>query len=84
MIHTYVGNICQELVSCWRWLQTRYLKKETDSLIVAAQDLTLTTKAYRVSNLKHQGSKKCRACNERYETVMHILNECSKLAQTEY
>ena len=27
---------------------------------------------------------KCRLCNERNETVIHILSECSKLAQTEY
>ena len=28
--------------------------------------------------------KKYRMCIEKERTVMHILNECSKLAQTEY
>ena len=26
----------------------------------------------------------CRMCNEREETIFHILSECQKLAQTEY
>ena len=48
---------------------------------MAAQDKKLATKTYRVTILKQQGSKKCRMCNERDETVMHILSEHSKLAQ---
>ena len=71
-------------VSCWRRLQTEYLKKKTKSLLMAAQDQTLATNAYRVTILKRQGSKKCRMCNDRDEAVMYILSECSKLAQTEY
>ena len=48
------------------------------------QDQTLVTKAYRDTILKQQGSKKCKMCNERDETVMHILSGCSNLAQAEY
>ena len=33
-------------LSCWRWLQTGYLKKEIKSLLAAAQTQTLATKAY--------------------------------------
>ena len=66
-------------VSCRRWLQTEYLKKETERLHIAAQDQTLATKANMVTNLKQQGSKKRRMCHERDETV--ILNECPKRAQ---
>ena len=51
---------------------------------MTVQDQTLAAKAYRVIILKHQGSKKCKMCDERNETVMHIFSECSKLAQTEY
>ena len=40
--------------------------------------IRLATKAYRVTILKQQGSKKCRMCNESDETVMHILSKCSK------
>ena len=58
--------------------------KETERLLMAAQDKKLATKTYRVTILKQQGSKKYRMCIEKERTVMHILNECSKLAQTEY
>ena len=58
--------------------------KETESSLMATQDQTLATKACRVTILKQQGSEECRICNEREETVMHILSECSKLAQAEY
>ena len=51
---------------------------------MATQDQTLATIAYRVAILKQQGSEECRICNEREETVMHTLSECSKLAQAEY
>ena len=51
---------------------------------MAAQDQTLATKDYRDTILKQQGSKKCGMCNERDETVMHILSECSKLVLTEH
>ena len=71
-------------VSCWRWLQTGYLKKEAERLLKAAQYQALATKAYKVTILKQQRSKKCKMCNERDGTVMHILSECLKLAHTEY
>ena len=51
---------------------------------MAAQYQTLVTKTYRITILRQQGSKNRRMCNERNETVMHILSECSKLAQNEY
>ena len=65
-------------------MQTGYLKKETVSLLTAAQTQRLETKDYRVTIFKQQDSKKCRMCSEGDETMMHILSECSKLAQTEY
>ena len=80
----YPSRTNMQDVSCWRRLQTEYLKKKTKSLLMAAQDQTLATNAYRVTILKRQGSKKCRMCNDRDEAVMYILSECSKLAQTEY
>ena len=48
---------------------------------MVVQDQTLATKAYRVTIMKQQGSKKCRMCNKKDEAVMHILSEYSKLAQ---
>ena len=51
---------------------------------MAAQDQALATRNYKFTILKEQNTKKCRMCNERGETVMHILSKCPKLAQTEY
>lgn len=71
-------------ISSWRWLKTGYMKKETEGFLMAAQDQALPTRNYKVTIMKQVGTKKCRMCGERDETVMHILSECSKLAQTEY
>ena len=60
-------------VSCWRWLQTVYFKKETESLVMAKQDQKLAIKAYRVTILKQQGFKKSRVCNKTDETVIISL-----------
>ena len=68
----------------WNWLRSGWLKKETEGMILAAQDQALPTRNYKVTIMKEQGSKKCRMCGERDETVMHILSECEKLAQGEY
>ena len=53
-------------------LRSGWLKKEIEGMILP------------VTIMKEQGSKKCRMCGERDETVMHILSECEKLAQGEY
>jgi hypothetical protein len=71
-------------VESWRWLETGWLKKETEGLLMAAQDQSLPTKSHKVKIMKEQGSSNCRMCGSREETVMHILSECEKLAQTEY
>jgi len=68
----------------WKWLKYGWLKKETEGLLLAAQDQALPTRNYKVVIMKEQGSKKCRMCNARDKTVMHILSECEKLAQGEY
>ena len=60
-----------------------YWKREK-RLTHTAQDQTLASKTYKVTILKQNGSKKCKMCSEREETVKHILSGCSKLAQTEY
>ena len=61
-----------------------YLKKETESAIVAAQDQALCTRNLR--NLLDQENVQpiCRACGAADETVAHIVSECSKLVQKEY
>ena len=70
--------------SSWEWLKQQDLKKETESLIIAAQD-----QAVRTNYIKHRVDKTttsplCRLCRSSSETNDHILNGCPKLAQTEY
>jgi len=51
----------------WKWLKSGWLKKETEGLLLAAQDQALPTRNYKVAIMKEQGSKKCRMCNARDE-----------------
>ena len=71
-------------ISSWEWLKNGWMKKETEGLLLAAQDQALPTRNYKVTIMKEEGSKKCRMCGERDETVMHLISECEKLAQGEY
>ena len=68
----------------WKWLKDGYLKTETEGMIMAAQDQALPTKWRKKNIEKQEGSALCRMCGQRDETVMHILSECSKLAQCDY
>ena len=68
----------------WEWLTNGYLKKETEGMLMAAQDQALRTNWVSVMIDKRQGSAMCRLCGERDETISHILSECKKLAQNEY
>ena len=67
----------------WAWLRKGYLK-ETEGMIVAAQDQALRTNWIKKHIDKQNISEKCRMCGERDESVSHIVAECSKLAQTDY
>ena len=61
-----------------------FQEKKTEKLLMATEDQTLGIKAYRATILNQQCSKKCRMCNKRNETIMHILSKYSKPAQTEH
>ena len=51
---------------------------------MTAQDQALPSRSQKVKIMKEQGTSKCRMCGSSEESVMHILSECEKLAQTEY
>ena len=68
----------------WDWLKKVYLKKETESTIVAAQDQALCTRNLRNAVYGENVESICRVCGAADETVAHIVSECSKLAQKEY
>ena len=68
----------------WTWLRKGNLKRETESLLIAAQDNAIRTNYIRAGIDKAQQNSKCRLCGDRLKTINHIISECSKLAQKGY
>ena len=67
----------------WHCLRNGDLKRETESLLPAAQEQALNTNSVR--KIYHENvSNKCRLCETLMENVLHIVNGCSMLAQKEY
>ena len=60
----------------WQWLQGGELKKETEGMIMAAQDQVLRTRYIFGTNI----SPIRRIFNKKYETINHITSECPALA----
>ena len=59
-------------------------KRETESLLIAAQNNSIRTNHIKARMDKMQQNSRCRLCGDRDETTNHIISECSKLAQKEY
>ena len=60
----------------WQWLQGRHLKKETETMVCAAQEQALW-----VNSIKHyigdqDVSPICRLCGKSSETVIHLGLPC--------
>ena len=68
----------------WLGLRKGVLKKETEGLLLAAQEQALRVNWIERMIDKQDCSAKCRVCDERYETLANIVSECSQLAQNEY
>ena len=77
-----INNISHQ--KTWTWLKKGNLKRETESLLKAAQDNALRTNHIKARIDKTQQNSKCRLCGDRDETINHIISEYSKLAQKEY
>ena len=69
---------------CWAWLQNRDLKRETESLIVTAQNHSIKTNLVKATIDKNQGDSSCRVCKKADENINDIVSGCSKLAPKEY
>ena len=69
---------------CWAWLQNRDVKRETESLIVAAQNQSIRTNLVKARIDKSQGDSLGRVCKKVYESIDDIVIGCSKLAQKEF
>ena len=68
----------------WTWLKKGNIKREMESLLIAAQDNVIRINHIKARIDKTQQNRKCRLCGDRDETINHIISECSKLAQREY
>ena len=74
-----INNISHD--KTWTWLRKGNFKRETESLLIAAEDSALRTNLIKARIDKTQQNSKCRLCGDRDETINHIISECSKLAQ---
>ena len=77
-----INNISHD--KTWTWLRKGNFKRETESLLIAAQDSAIRTNHIKARIDKPQQNSKCRLCGNRDETINHIISECSKLVQREY
>jgi len=71
-------------ITSWNWLKEGKLKKETEGMILAAQDQALPTRNLQVKIYGKTGTTRCRMCDHAEETIMHLVSECEQLAQGEY
>ena len=60
------------------------LKRETESLLIAAQNNAIRTNYVKTKIEEAQEKSSCRLCGDRDETINHIISESSKLTQSEY
>ena len=68
----------------WTWLQNGDLKRETQSIIAAAQNLSIQTNLVKAKIDKSHGDSLCRVFRKVDESIDHIVTVCGKLAQMEY
>ena len=77
-----INNISHD--KTWTWLRKINFKRETEYLLIAAQNNAVRTNHIKARIDKTQQNSKCRLCSDRDETINHIISKCSKLAQKEY
>ena len=68
----------------WLWRRDGSVKRETESLIMAAQEQAIRTNPIKAKIDRIQAESKCRLCGKVDETVRHIVHECPMLTQREY
>ena len=77
-----INNISHE--KTWTWLRKGNLKRETESLLIAAQNNAIRINHIKARIDRTQQNSKYRLCGDRDKTINHIMSECNKLAQKEY
>ena len=66
---------------CWAWLQNGDLKREAESLIVAAQNHSIRTSLVKTRIDKSQGDSLCRMCRKVDESIDYIRLTCTEGVQ---
>ena len=77
-------NTLKSYQKTWTWQRKGNHKRETESLLIAAQDNAIRTNLIKSRIDKTQQNSKCRLSGDRDETINHIISEYCKLAQKEY
>ena len=77
-----INNISHE--KTWTWLRKGNFKRETEYVLIAAQNNAIRTNHIKARIDKTQQNSKCRLYGDSDETINQIISECSKLAQKEY
>ena len=73
-----ITNISYE--KTWTWLRKGNLKRETESLLIAAQNNAIKTNHIKARIDKTKPNSKCRLCSDRDETINYIISEGNRLA----
>ena len=66
------------------WLRKGNFKRQTEYLLIAAQNNAIRANHIKARIDKTQQNCKYRLCGDTDETTSHIIRECSKLAQKKY
>ena len=66
------------------WLRKGNLKRETESILIAAQNNAILTNYIKSRIYKTQENSRCRLYDDRDKIIIQILSECSKLVLKEY
>ena len=77
-----INNISHD--KTWTWLRKVNFKRETESLLIAAQNNAIRTNHIKARIDKTKENSKCGLYGDRDETIHHIISQCSKLEQKEY
>ena len=68
-----INNISHE--KTWTWLRKGNFKRETESLLIAAQDNAVRTNHIKAGMDNAQQNSKCRLSSDRDETINHIISD---------
>ena len=68
----------------WTYLRKGNLKREAESLLIAAQNNAISIIHIKARIDKTQQNSKCRLCGDRDEMINIIISEGNQLAQKEY